>query len=69
MIYITGDTHGELTPFLERLAQYELSPKDTVIVCGDFGFVWGDPYHNAMLKELANLKYTICFIDGNHERI
>lgn len=67
MIYITGDTHGELDPFLNRLARYDLTPNDTVIVCGDFGFVWGDPYHNAMLKELSKQNYTICFVDGNHE--
>lgn len=67
MIYITGDTHGELDPFINRLARYDLTPNDTVIVCGDFGFVWGDPYHNAMLKELSKQNYTICFVDGNHE--
>lgn len=67
MIYITGDTHGELDPFLNRLARYELTPNDTIIVCGDFGFVWGDPYHNAMLKELSKQNYTIAFLDGNHE--
>lgn len=67
MIYITGDTHGELNPFLKRLDKYELSSDDMVIVCGDFGFVWGDPYHNAMLKELSGKDFTICFVDGNHE--
>ena len=67
MIYITGDTHGELNSFLKRLDKYELTSDDTVIVCGDFGFVWGDPYHNAMLKELSGKDFTICFVDGNHE--
>lgn len=67
MIYITGDTHGELNPFLKRLDKYELSSDDMVIVCGDFGFVWGDPYHNAMLKQLSGKDFTICFVDGNHE--
>lgn len=67
MIYITGDTHGELNPFLKRFDKYELSSDDMIIVCGDFGFVWGDPYHNAMLKELSGKDFTICFVDGNHE--
>lgn len=67
MIYITGDTHGYLDSLLERLEKYDLSPKDTVIVCGDFGFVWGGTYHNAILDELSKLDYTICFVDGNHE--
>lgn len=67
MIYITGDTHGEIEPFLNRLAKFDIAPGDTVLVCGDFGFVWGDPYHNAMLKELSEFSYTIAFVDGNHE--
>lgn len=67
MLYITGDTHGEFDEFMNRLAKYNLTPSDTVIVCGDFGFVWGDPYHNAMLKELSKQNFTICFVDGNHE--
>ena len=67
MIYITGDTHGEFDEFMNRLAKYNLNPDDTVIVCGDFGFVWGDPYHTAILKELTKLDFTICFVDGNHE--
>lgn len=67
MIYVTGDTHGELAEFLERLALLSLTEKDTVIVCGDFGFTWGDPAHNAMLKELSKLPFTIAFADGNHE--
>ena len=62
MIYITGDTHGEFDEFMNRLAKYNLNPDDTVIVCGDFGFVWGDPYHNAILKELTKLDFTICFV-------
>lgn len=67
MIYVTGDTHGELAEFTERTAPLALTENDTLIVCGDFGFVWGDPAHNAMLEELSLLPFTIAFADGNHE--
>ena len=39
MIYITGDTHGEYDHFLNRVYRDHVTEKDTVIVCGDFGFV------------------------------
>ena len=40
MIYITGDTHGEYDTFLNRIYRHPVTKDDTVIVCGDFGFVW-----------------------------
>lgn len=67
MIYVTGDTHGYYEPFLNRLVHYDIKAEDTVIVCGDFGFVWGDPEHNLYLKKLSELPFTIAFCDGNHE--
>ncbi len=67
MIYITGDTHGNY----ERLSSRSLAfmqPGDTLIVCGDFGFVWdGSPKEASILKKLGNRRYRICFIDGTHE--
>lgn len=67
MIYITGDTHGEL----DRLSPLKLKPLkqgDTLIVCGDFGFVWDDSKREQkILKQLGKRKYNICFIDGTHE--
>lgn len=67
MIYITGDTHGDF----ERLTKTELSmlsSKDTLIICGDFGFIWNnDSKENQLLNRLEKRKYNICFIDGIHE--
>lgn len=67
LIYITGDTHGEY----ERLAPSRLKglkKDDTLIVCGDFGFLWdGSKKENKILKKLGKRKYNICFIDGTHE--
>ncbi len=67
MVYITGDTHGEK----ERLSPAKLralKSGDTLIVCGDFGFLWdGDKQEERFLKQLGKRKYNICFIDGTHE--
>ena len=65
MIYVTGDTHGEQ----ERLLDMDYTDKDTLIVCGDFGFLfYGTQEEQAFLDRCAQtLPYTICFVDGNHE--
>lgn len=67
MIYVTGDLHGEL----ERLKAKpfrKLKKGDTVIVCGDFGFLWeGGKKEERLLKKLGRLKYRLLFLDGCHE--
>lgn len=67
MIYITGDTHGEA----ERLSTSRLKrlkEGDTLIVCGDFGFIWDDSKkEHKIIRQLGKRKYNICFIDGTHE--
>ena len=67
MIYITGDTHGDIERFNDK-ALKKLTADDMVIVCGDFGFIWqGGDKERKMLKTLAKKKYTIAFVDGSHE--
>lgn len=39
MIYITGDTHGDISCFKNPKLN-KLGEKDILIVCGDFGFIW-----------------------------
>lgn len=67
MVYITGDIHGDA----ERLSKTDLSMLshgDTLIICGDFGFIWNDDKkEKQFLNRLEKRKYTICFIDGTHE--
>lgn len=69
MIYITGDTHGDI----ERFRQLEskgviLNEDDFIIVCGDFGFIYfDDDKEQEWLDELQEKPYTILWIDGNHE--
>ncbi len=67
MIYITGDMHGE-TQRLTANTLKMLNENDTLIICGDFGFVWDDSRkEQRFLNSLQNRKYTICFVDGAHE--
>ena len=59
MIYITGDLHGEIER-LESKAVKKLKKGDTLIVCGDFGFVWdGSEREKKVLKKLGKQKYRI----------
>ena len=70
-LYVTGDTHGEDARFVYEGFGYnrDLKEGDILFVCGDFGFIGDDSYHErTYLNYLANEKeYTICFVDGNHE--
>ena len=67
MIYVTGDTHGQLSKFdLPQL--HKLRAGDTLLITGDFGFLWnGSKEEMNTLKKLAKKKYDICFVDGTHE--
>ena len=39
MVYITGDLHGDLAR-LSAPDMRQVKKGDTLIVCGDFGFIW-----------------------------
>ena len=73
-VYVTGDIHGELQ--LNRLGHKQwrqgrhLSKKDFLIVLGDFGILWEDkvlPKEERLIKWIDDRKYTVLFVDGNHE--
>lgn len=67
MIYITGDTHGDIKRFKKRELK-KLSKKDYLIICGDFGFLWDESEtEKENLEFLKAQKYTILFVDGTHE--
>ena len=67
MIYITGDVHGDLDFFKDTRLK-KLTEDDTLIICGDFGFLWdGSEKEKRALSQLEKKKYTICFLDGVHE--
>ena len=68
MIYITGDTHGEVSRFTQFYEDYQPKPDDYLIVAGDFGCIFGLGLRDeSKLDQLAELPYTILFLDGNHE--
>lgn len=67
MIYVTGDMHGDIERFASKEFK-QLEEHDTLIVAGDFGFVWdGSRKERRILKRLGQKKYNICFIDGPHD--
>ena len=67
MIYVTGDIHGEVERFSEKEIK-RLKKQDTLIVLGDFGFLWsGDKAEQKKLKWLQKRRYRLLFIDGCHE--
>lgn len=73
MIYITGDTHGEINRFSNNsfYEQKEMTKEDYVIILGDFGVVWDwqgeSEYERYWLDWLEQKPFTTLFIDGNHE--
>lgn len=69
-IFITGDTHGYFTRFKKEIfyEQSELTKKDYVIICGDFGGVWdGSANEQYWLNWLEQKPFTTLFVSGNHE--
>ncbi|MBQ7879542.1 MAG: metallophosphoesterase [Clostridia bacterium] len=70
MLYVTGDTHGQIDFYkLVKFAKEnpKLTKADYVIVAGDFGGVW---YKQTLEKDLnyySRLPFTVLFVDGNHE--
>ena len=68
MIYITGDTHGEIDfNKLLVLKDEKLSYDDYLIICGDAGICWSPNLFQKYLDLYNQLGLTIIFIDGNHE--
>lgn len=68
MIWITGDKHGQIEPFLKNPAYKKIKKNDTLLICGDFGFLWdesGEEIKN--LKWLAKRKFKIAFVEGCHD--
>lgn len=73
MIYITGDCHSEFGRFSKEIfpEQEEMTKRDFIIICGDFGGVWNkteeSPKETWWLDWLQNKSFTTLFVDGNHE--
>ena len=74
MIFVTGDIHGWTD--INKLntdkfkVQKDLTKKDILIICGDFGLIWDEEESNEekhWLDWLQNKNFTTVFVDGNHE--
>ncbi len=67
MVYITGDMHGEYKRFKDKKLK-KLSAKDTLIICGDFGFLWNNSdEERKILHQIGERKHKTLFLDGRHE--
>ena len=67
MIYVTGDMHGEIERFSARNIK-KLKKQDTLIVLGDFGFLWqGGEAEKQLLSLISSRKFNVLFLDGTHE--
>lgn len=69
MIYVTGDIHGDQILWDACISNF-LKEGDNIIVLGDFGigFFDGRYWTEEMFYDyLAEQKYTVLFVDGNHE--
>ncbi len=67
MIYITGDFHGELNKF-RSAGMRKLRRGDTLIICGDFGFLWnGGRAEKQVIRRIGRLPYKVLFVEGSHE--
>lgn len=73
MVYITGDCHGDFERFdIDNFPeQKEMTKRDYVIICGDFGGTWdkdsSGEVEAKLLDELDSKPFTTLFVDGNHE--
>ena len=69
MIYITGDLHGDLSRLKSKEVR-RLKKGDTLVVCGDFGFVWDhSPKEERVLKWIGKRRYNLLFVEGSHDNI
>lgn len=68
MIWVTGDKHGQIEAFEDNPNFKKIKKNDTLIVCGDFGFVWDNSAKEQKnLKKLSKKHFQIAFVDGCYE--
>lgn len=69
MIYCTGDLHGDRARLAKGPAR-KLKRGDTLIVCGDFGFLWnGGPEEQKILDWIGRRRWTTLFVEGTHDNL
>ena len=69
MLYFTGDMHGDRRRF-GTLRLRLMGPKDALVVCGDFGFLWnGGPEERETLEWIGRRRYPVLFLEGTHDNL
>lgn len=69
MIYVTGDMHGDIHRFKTK-ALKKLKKNDTLIICGDFGFLWdGSEKERKLLDWIGKRRYHVLFVEGTHDNL
>ena len=70
-VFVTGDTHGDLTKIIDFIHKFDLKLGDSIIVLGDFGIFWrkdgrdGAYWIDLYEKECNGVH--LYWLDGNHE--
>lgn len=70
-VFLTGDTHGDLTKIIDFIKRFDLKSRDNIIILGDFGIFWrkdkkDSEYWINYYEENCN-DVDLYWIDGNHE--
>ena len=69
MVYVTGDMHGDIERFKDKAIR-RLRRNDTLIITGDFGFIWnGSEEERKILEWIGKRKFTTLFIEGTHDNL
>jgi len=69
VVYVTGDFHADKDRF-KLVKKAKLKKNDTLIVCGDFGFIWkGTNAEKKLLKWIGKRKFNTCFVDGYSDNL
>ena len=69
-VYITGDRHGEFRELARWAKDSALTEEDTIIILGDAGINYFEPYSerwHMTMKPLKKMRPTLFCIHGNHE--
>lgn len=68
LIYITGDTHGDLTRIRQFSHRMKLCEDDIIIILGDVGINYNDNIFEKCVGTAGRIEATLFCIHGNHER-
>lgn len=82
-LFVTGDTHGDVLWRCQDLKNKltDLNKDDFLIICGDFGLIWGKnppefewdedrlKAESRQIKEIGKIPFNVLFVDGNHENM